>query len=115
MLALASPWAPRLRPDGASTAASACALGVLCFLGLGYDESGFPWWSWALLACAPAGLAVRGFAWGSPRARALAVVAVPTLLALVALVLALGWTGALARFGQPAEPDRDVYGLRTEP
>ena len=115
LLALNSPWAPRLRPDGASTAASACALGVLCFLGLGYDESGFPWWSWALLACAPAGLAVRGFAWGSPRARALAVVAVPTLLALVALVLALGWTGALARFGQPAEPDRDVYGLRTEP
>jgi hypothetical protein len=115
MLALASPWAPRLRPDGASTAASACALGVLCFLGLGYDESGFPWWSWALLACAPVGLAVRGFAWGSPRARALAVIAVPTLLALVALVLALGWTGALARLGQPAEPDRDVYGLRTEP
>ena len=115
MLALLSPWAPRLRPDAASTAASACALGVLCFLGLGYDESGFPWWSWALLACAPAGFAVRGFAWGSPRARALAVIAVPTLLALVALVLALGWTGALARFGQPAEPDRDVYGLRTEP
>ena len=115
MLAIHSRWAPRLRPDGASTAASACALGVLCFLGLGYDESGFPWWSWALLACAPAGLAVRGFAWGSPRARALAVIAVPTLLALVALVLALGWTGALARFGQPAEPDRDVYGLRTEP
>ncbi|MFM8784245.1 MAG: hypothetical protein ACKOFI_03645 [Phycisphaerales bacterium] len=115
MLALLSPWAPRLRPDGASTAASACALGVLCFLGLGYDESGFPWWSWALLACAPAGLAVRVFAWGSPRARSLAVIAVPTLLALVALVLALGWTGALARFGQPAEPDRDVYGLRTEP
>lgn len=115
MLALASPWAPRLRPDGASTAASASALGVLSFLGLGYDESGFPWWSWALLACAPVGLAVRGFAWGSPRARALAVIAVPTLLALVALVLALGWTGALARLGQPAEPDRDVYGLRTEP
>lgn len=115
MLAIHARWAPRLRPDGASTAASTCALGVLCFLGLGYDESGFPWWSWALLACAPAGLAVRGFAWGSPRARALAVIAVPTLLALVALVLALGWTGALARFGQPAEPDRDLYGLRTEP
>lgn len=115
MLALASAWMPRLRPGGASDAASAAALGVLCFLGLGYDESGFPWWSWALLACAPAGLAVRGFAWGSPRARALAVIAVPTLLALVALVLALGWTGALARFGQPAEPDRDLYGLRTEP
>jgi hypothetical protein len=115
MLALLSPWMSRLRPDGASTAASACALGVLCFLGLGYDESGFPWWSWALLACAPAGLAVRGFAWGSPRARALAVVAVPTLLALVALVLALGWTGALARFGQPADADRDLYGLLDEP
>jgi hypothetical protein len=115
LLALNSPWAPRLRPDGASTAASACALGVLCFLGLGYDESGFPWWSWALLACAPAGLAVRGFAWGSPRARALAVVAAPTLLALVALVLALGWTGALARFGEPSGPDRDLYGLRAEP
>jgi hypothetical protein len=40
---------------------------------------------------------------------------VPTLLALVALVLALGWTGALARFGEPSGPDRDLYGLRAEP
>lgn len=114
-LALASAWMPRLRTGATSNAASACALGVLCFIGLGYDETGFPWWTWALLACAPSGLAVGAWNWGSPRARALAVIAVPALLALVALVLALGWTGALDRFGEPSSPERDLYGLRAEP
>ena len=114
-LALASAWIPRLRTGAASNAASACALGVLCFIGLGYDETGFPWWTWALLACAPSGLAVGAWNWGSPRARALAVIAVPALLALVALVLALAWTGALDRFGEPSSPERDLYGLRAEP
>lgn len=92
-----------------------CALATSAFLGCGYDEAGFPRWSWLLLALSPLGMAlgaVQGIA-HRPIARRAAVMLAPASIASLALLLALlasGWSARhrghdeSASYGPSARP-----------
>jgi hypothetical protein len=95
--------------SGMSTAL-ATALAACAFLGCGYDESGFPRWTWALLAASPAAAALFGTPadarGGETRARArlrtAATVLAPAAVAVIALASALVASGAFSSTSVPA-------------
>jgi hypothetical protein len=86
------------------------------FIGMGYDESGFPWWMWAMLAASPAlmGVGMRFVPATRSRTQACVVVAAPAALAVCAVACAVLLSGVLTR--QPAQSSNgDPYNSATQP
>lgn len=75
------------------TALAACA-----FLGCGYDETGFPRWTWALLAAAPAATALASVRAvdSRPRLRTAVIFLGPAAVAALALAAAMFATASTA-------------------
>ena len=95
----------------AVSGAFAAALGVLCLVARGYDESGFPAWCWWLLAAAPGAGALA--AWPARRGRvriaALVTVLAPPSVALAALLAARSSVDAPT--GSPSANDYAMAGV----
>jgi hypothetical protein len=86
------------------------------FIGIGYDESGFPWWRWAMSAASPAlmGVGMRFVPATRSRTQACVVVAAPAALAVCAVACAVLLSGVLTR--QPAQSSSgDPYSSATQP
>ena len=112
-LALIAPFLSTIRAGVATNVAFAIALAATAFVGAGYDETGFPVACWALLAVAPASLAVADVPWvaSCPKARLAATLLLPATVACVALAIGL----AVTRAPSPAATDADLYGLAASP
>jgi hypothetical protein len=114
--AVLAAWFPRMAALApAASAAFAATFGALVLVARGYDESGFPAWSWWALTASPGAACVA--AWPAlarrPRLRAVATVAAPALAAIAALAAAKASTAggsaspsdyALARTAARAAP-----------
>jgi hypothetical protein len=103
-LAVAAAIVPSLRLGRGGATACACALTACIFIGIGYDESGFPWWTWVMLAISPAlmGIGTRFVSATRPRMQFCVVVAMPTALALSAVACAVLVSGVLTRKAVPS-------------
>ncbi|MEY4943377.1 MAG: hypothetical protein RL254_1558 [Planctomycetota bacterium] len=103
-LAVAAAIVPSLRLGRGGATACACALTACMFIGAGYDESGFPWWTWVMLATSPAlmGIGARFVAATRPCMQFCVVVAMPTALALSAVACAVLVSGVLTRKAVPS-------------
>ena len=112
--ALLAPFVAAIRAGVAANAALSIALSSTAFIGAGYDEAGFPLMAWILLAAAPASAALAELPWftARPRARIAAIVALPALVACIALAVGL----AATRSDKAASTDTDdLYGLAASP
>jgi hypothetical protein len=98
-LAVAAAIVPSVRLGRAGATACACALTACMFIGAGYDESGFPWWTWVMLAISPAliGIGERFVPATRTRMQFCAIVAAPAALALCAVACAVLVSGVLTR------------------
>lgn len=97
---------------GNGLAATLASAFVACvFLGCGYDESGFPRWTWALLAAAPAAMGVGSIPMvrARPRLRALAVSLAPATIAALALA------SAMLATGHSTDSTADPYAMAVRP
>ena len=115
-LAVAAAIAPSVRLGRGGATAWACALAACMFIGTGYDESGFPWWTWAMLAASPALMGIGAHFVPTTRSRTLAcvVVAAPAVLAVCAVTCAVLLSGVLTR--QPTQSSSgDPYNSATQP
>ena len=115
-LAVAAAIAPSVRLGRGGATTCACALAGCMFIGAGYDESGFPWWTWAMLAASPALMGVGARFVPTPRSRtqACVMVAAPAALAVCAVACAVLLSGVLTR--QPAQSSSsDPYNSATQP
>jgi len=115
-LAVAASICPSVRLGRGGATASACALAGCMFIGAGYDESGFPWWTWAMLAASPALMGVGARFVPIPRSRtqACVMVAAPAALAVCAVACAVLLSGVLTR--QPAQSSSsDPYNSTPQP
>lgn len=115
-LAVAAAISPSVRLGRGGATAFACALAGCMFIGIGYDESGFPWWIWAMLAASPAlmGVGMRFVPTTRSRTQACVVVATPAALAVCAVACAVLLSGVLTR--QPAQSSSgDPYNSATQP
>ena len=115
-LAVAAAIAPSVRLGRGGATAWACALAACMFIGTGYDESGFPWWTWAMLAASPAlmGIGAHFVPTTRSRTQACVVVAAPAVLAVCAVTCAVLLSGVLTR--QPAQSSNgDPYNSATQP
>jgi ABC-type multidrug transport system permease subunit len=85
------------------------------FIGVGYDESGFPWWTWVMLATSPAlmGIGARFVPATRPRMQFCVVVAMPAALALSAVTCAVLVSGVLTRKAVPSSSS-DPYSSAVE-
>jgi hypothetical protein len=103
-LAVAAAIVPSVRLGRAGATACACALTACMFIGAGYDESGFPWWTWVMLAISPAamGIGERFVPATRSRTQFCAIVAGPAALALCALACAVLVSGVLTRKAGPS-------------
>ena len=115
-LAVAAAISSSVRLGRGGATAFACALAGCMFIGMGYDESGFPWWMWAMLAASPAlmGVGMRFVPATRSRTQACVVVAAPAALAVCAVACAVLLSGVLTR--QPAQSSNgDPYNSATQP
>jgi len=115
-LAVAAAISSSVRLGRGGATAFACALAGCMFIGIGYDESGFPWWIWAMLAASPAlmGVGMRFVPATRSRTQACVVVAAPAALAVCAVACAVLLSGVLTR--QPAQSSSgDPYNSATQP
>jgi hypothetical protein len=114
-LAVAAAIVPSLRLGRGGATACACALTACMFIGAGYDESGFPWWTWAMLAISPALMDVGARFVPATRSRtqSCAIVAAPAALALCAVACAVLVSGVLTRKVGPSTSS-DPYSSATE-
>lgn len=115
-LAVAAAISPSVRLGRGGATACTCALVGCMFLGTGYDESGFPWWTWAMLAASPAlmGVGARCVPATRSRTQACVVVVAPAALAVCAVACAVLLSGVLAR--QPAQSSSgDPYNSAAQP
>ena len=115
-LAVAAAISPSVRLGRGGATACACALAGCMFIGIGYDESDFPWWTWAMLAASPAlmGVGMRFVPATRSRTQACVVVAAPAALAVCAVTCAVLLSGVLTR--QPAQSSNgDPYNSATQP
>lgn len=115
-LAVAAAISPSVRLGRGGAAACACALAGCMFIGTGYDESGFPWWTWAMLAASPAlmGVGARFVPALRPRTQACVMVAAPAALAVCAVACAVFLSEVLTR--QPSQSSSgDPYNSATQP
>ena len=115
-LAVAAAISSSVRLGRGGATAFACALAGCMFIGIGYDESGFPWWIWAMLAVSPAlmGVGMRFVPATRSRTQACMVVAAPAALAVCAVACAVLLSGVLTR--QPAQSSNgDPYNSATQP
>lgn len=112
-LGLLAPMLPSIRAGVATSASLSIALTATAFVGAGYDETGFPFPAWLLLALAPASLAATDIRWfaSRPRARVAAAVLLPVTVALVALSVATWAT----RGNAPTPAEADLYGIAASP
>ena len=103
-LAVAAAIVPSLRLGRGGATACACALTACMFIGAGYDESGFPWWTWVMLAISPAlmGVGARFVPATRSRTQCCVVVAMPAGLALSAVACAVLVSGVLTRKSGPS-------------
>ena len=103
-LAVAAAIVPSVRLGRAGAMACACALTACMFIGAGYDESGFPWWTWVMVAISPAlmGIGARFVPATRPRTQCCVVVAMPAVLALSAVACAVLVSGVLTRKAGPS-------------
>ena len=85
------------------------------FIGAGYDESGFPWWTWVMLAISPAliGIGERFVPATRTRMQFCAIVAAPAALALCAVACAVLVSGVLTRKAGP-RTNNDPYSSAIE-
>jgi len=114
-LAVAAAIAPSVRLGRGGATAFACALTACMFIGAGYDESGFPWWTWAMLAISPAlmGIGARFVPATRSRMQFCAIVAGPAALALCAVAYAVLVSGVLTRKAVPSTSN-DPYSRAME-
>lgn len=115
-LAVAAAIVPAVRLGRGGATSCACALTACMFIGVGYDESGFPWWTWVMLAVSPALMGVGACFIPVTRSRMqfCAIVAAPAALALCAVACAVLVSGALTR--QPAQNSSgDTYDIPAQP
>ena len=115
-LAVAAAISSSVRLGRGGATAFACALAGCMFIGIGYDESGFPWWIWAMLAVSPAlmGVGMRFVPATRSRTQACVVVAAPAAFAVCAVACAVLLSGVLTR--QPAQSSSgDPYNSATQP
>lgn len=115
-LAVAAAIVPSVRLGRGGATACACALTACMFIGAGYDESGFPWWTWVMLAISPAlmGVGARFVPATCSRTQFCAIVAAPAALALCAVACAVLLSGVLTR--QPAQSSNgDTYNSPAQP
>ena len=115
-LAVAAAISSSVRLGRGGATAFACALAGCMFIGMGYDESGFPWWMWAMSAASPAlmGVGMRFVPATRSRTQACVVVAAPAALAVCAVACAVLLSGVLTR--QPAQSSNgDPYNSATQP
>ena len=115
-LAVAAAISSSVRLGRGGATAFACALAGCMFIGMGYDESGFPWWMWAMSAASPAlmGVGMRFVPATRSRTQACVVVAAPAALAVCAVACAVLLSGVLTR--QPAQSSSgDPYNRATQP
>ena len=115
-LAVAAAISSSVRLGRGGATAFACALAGCMFIGMGYDESGFPWWMWAMSAASPAlmGVGMRFVPATRSRTQACVVVAAPAALAVCAVACAVLLSGVLTR--QPAQSSSgDPYSSATQP
>lgn len=85
---------------------------VACvFLACGYDESGFPRWTWAMLSAAPAAMALGSIPTvrARPRLCAVAIAMAPAAIAAIALA------SAMLATGRSADSAADPYALSARP
>ena len=103
-LAVAAAIVPSVRLGRAGATAYTCALTACMFIGAGYDESGFPWWTWVMLAISPAlmGVGARFVPATRSRTQCCVVVAMPAGLALSAVACAVLVSGVLTRKSGPS-------------
>lgn len=114
-LAALFPFLPGMALGTPAAVALGCALATCAFLGCGYDEAGFPWWSWLLVALSPLGMALgtlKGVA-RRPMARHAVIVLAPAMIAGLALLLALAASGWIDRHGE--DDGAASYGLSSRP
>ena len=115
-LAVAAAISSSVRLGRGGATAFACALAGCMFIGIGYDESGFPWWIWAMSAASPAlmGVGMRFVPATRSRTQACVVIAAPAALAVCAVACAVLLSGVLTR--QPAQSSSgDPYSSATQP
>jgi hypothetical protein len=114
-LAVAAAIVPSVRLGRAGATACACALTACMFIGAGYDESGFPCWTWVMLAISPAamGIGERFVPATRSRTQFCAIVAGPAALALCAVACAVLVSGVLTRKAGPSTSS-DPYSSATE-
>ena len=115
-LAVAAAISSSVRLGRGGATAFACALAGCMFIGMGYDESGFPWWMWAMSAASPAlmGVGMRFVPATRSRTQACVVVAAPAALAVCAVACAVLLSGVLTR--QPAQSSSgDPYNSARQP
>jgi len=114
-LAVAAALVPSVRLGRGGATACACALTACMFIGVGYDESGFPWWTWVMLATSPAlmGIGARFVPATRPRMQFCVVVAMPAALALSAVACAVLVSGVLTRKAVPSSSS-DPYSSAVE-
>ncbi len=114
-LAVAAALVPSVRLGRGGATACACALTACMFIGVGYDESGFPWWTWVMLATSPAlmGIGARFVPATRPRMQFCVVVAMPAALALSAVTCAVLVSGVLTRKAVPSSSS-DPYSSAVE-
>ena len=114
-LAVAAAIVPSVRLGRAGATAYTCALTACMFIGAGYDESGFPWWTWVMLAISPAlmGIGARFVPATRSRMHFCAIVAAPAALALCAVTCAVLVSGVLTRKAGP-RTNNDPYSSAIE-
>ena len=114
-LAVAAAIVPSVRLGRAGATAYTCALTACMFIGAGYDESGFPWWTWVMLAISPAlmGIGARFVPATRSRMQFCAIVAAPAALALCAVTCAVLVSGVLTRKAGP-RTNNDPYSSAIE-
>jgi hypothetical protein len=114
-LAVAAAIVPSVRLGRAGATAYTCALTACMFIGAGYDESGFPWWTWVMLAISPAliGIGERFVPATRTRMQFCAIVAAPAALALCAVACAVLVSGVLTRKAGPSSSS-DPYSSAIE-
>lgn len=114
-LAVAAAIVPSVQLGRAGATAYTCALTACMFIGAGYDESGFPWWTWVMVAISPAlmGIGARLVPATLPRIQFCAIVAGPAALAWCAVACAVLVSGVLTRKAGPSTSN-DPYSSAME-
>lgn len=114
--AVAAMFFPSVHLGRAGATTFACSLTACMFVGAGYDESGFPWWTWTMLAISPALMSVSALRAVSsrPRVRLFAVVGAPAACAAGAVIAAVLISGAMFKQSNQSTPS-ESYSTDRQP